>query len=112
MEPENESITFPSPPATHTHSDNRGYPSPPRQSAVSPVREGRATPLPCSPPCHAAASRSSASGSKARAARFQAFEGEVLTPIFMPVGMQTTVKSMSADELEAVGSHALPPPEH
>jgi queuine tRNA-ribosyltransferase len=48
-----------------------------------------------------------ASGSQARAARFQTLHGEVLTPIFMPVGTQATVKSMTVDGLEAVGSRVL-----
>lgn len=46
-------------------------------------------------------------GSKARAARFRTLHGEVLTPIFMPVGTQATVKSMTVDDLRAVGSHVL-----
>lgn len=48
-----------------------------------------------------------ASASKARAARFQTLHGEVLTPIFMPVGTQATVKSMTVDGLHAVGSRVL-----
>jgi queuine tRNA-ribosyltransferase len=48
-----------------------------------------------------------ASASKARAARFRTLHGEVLTPIFMPVGTQATVKSMTVDGLHAVGSRVL-----
>jgi queuine tRNA-ribosyltransferase len=46
-------------------------------------------------------------GSKARAARFQTLHGEVLTPIFMPVGTQATVKSQTVDTLQEVGSNVL-----
>jgi len=48
-----------------------------------------------------------ATGSKARAARFRTLHGEVRTPVFMPVGTQATVKGMTVDVLEAVGSHVL-----
>jgi len=34
-----------------------------------------------------------ATGSRARAARFQTLHNEVLTPLFMPVGTQATVKA-------------------
>jgi|UniRef100_UPI00404AF57C queuine tRNA-ribosyltransferase len=46
-------------------------------------------------------------GSKARAARFQTLHGEVLTPIFMPVGTQATVKSMNVESLKTTGSNVL-----
>ena len=48
-----------------------------------------------------------APGSKARAARFTTLHNEVLTPLFMPVGTQATVKGMSADDLEDMGSQIL-----
>jgi queuine tRNA-ribosyltransferase len=48
-----------------------------------------------------------ASGSKARAARFQTLHGEVKTPIFMPVGTQATVKSQTVESLKEVGSNVL-----
>jgi queuine tRNA-ribosyltransferase len=39
----------------------------------------------------------------ARAGRLGTLHGEVLTPAFMPVGTQATVKSLTPDELEAAG---------
>ncbi len=45
--------------------------------------------------------------SKARAGRFQTSHGEVLTPVFMPVGTQATVKGQTVDALKAVGSSVL-----
>jgi queuine tRNA-ribosyltransferase len=48
-----------------------------------------------------------ATGSRARAARFRTLHGEVLTPVFMPVGTQATVKGLSVDDLDAVGSRVL-----
>ena len=48
-----------------------------------------------------------ASGSKARAARFLTRHGEVQTPVFMPVGTQATVKSMNVGSLKEVGSRVL-----
>src|SRR5690606_38018888 len=48
-----------------------------------------------------------ASGSKARATRFTTLHGEVQTPIFMPVGTQATVKSMSVGDLKTTGSNVL-----
>jgi queuine tRNA-ribosyltransferase len=48
-----------------------------------------------------------ASGSKARAARFQTLHGEVQTPVFMPVGTQATVKAQTVDTLKATGSSVL-----
>ncbi len=48
-----------------------------------------------------------APGSKARAGRFRTLHNEVLTPLFMPVGTQATVKGLMADELLAMGSQIL-----
>ena len=48
-----------------------------------------------------------ASGSNARAAKFQTLHGEVQTPVFMPVGTQATVKSQTVDTLKATGSSVL-----
>ena len=48
-----------------------------------------------------------ASGSKARAARFQTLHGEVQTPIFMPVGTQATVRFQTVETLKATGSRVL-----
>lgn len=48
-----------------------------------------------------------ATGSKARAARFTTLHGEVQTPIFMPVGTQATVKSMNVESLKETGSNVL-----
>ena len=48
-----------------------------------------------------------ATGSKARAAKFQTLHGEVRTPVFMPVGTQATVKSQTVDTLKAAGSSVL-----
>src|SRR6185369_11171595 len=48
-----------------------------------------------------------ASGSKARAAKFTTLHGEVQTPVFMPVGTQATVKSQTVDTLKATGSSVL-----
>ena len=45
--------------------------------------------------------------SKARAGRFQTQHGEVLTPVFMPVGTQATVKGQTVDSLREVGSSVL-----
>ncbi len=48
-----------------------------------------------------------ARGSKARAGRFHTLHGEVLTPVFMPVGTQATVKAQTVDTLKATGSRVL-----
>ncbi|MDP1578955.1 MAG: tRNA guanosine(34) transglycosylase Tgt [Candidatus Didemnitutus sp.] len=48
-----------------------------------------------------------ASGSKARAASFTTRHGPVQTPIFMPVGTQATVKSMTAPTLKTTGANVL-----
>src|SRR6266849_3594412 len=48
-----------------------------------------------------------ASGSRARAARFHTLHGEVLTPVFMPVATQATVRGLSVEDLQAAGSTVL-----
>lgn len=48
-----------------------------------------------------------ASGSQARAARFRTLHNEVLTPLFMPVGTQATVKAQTPEALLASGSQIL-----
>lgn len=48
-----------------------------------------------------------APGSRARAGRLQTLHGEALTPIFMPVGTQATVKGLTVEDLEAAGSRVL-----
>jgi queuine tRNA-ribosyltransferase len=48
-----------------------------------------------------------ASGSHARAARFRTLHGEVLTPVFMPVGTQATVRGLTVEDLEAAGTQML-----
>jgi queuine tRNA-ribosyltransferase len=48
-----------------------------------------------------------ARGPRARAARFHTLRGEVLTPVFMPVGTQATVRGLSVDDLRAAGSTVL-----
>ena len=46
-------------------------------------------------------------GTRARAARFSTLHGEVLTPLFMPVGTQATVKSQTVESLKIAGSTIL-----
>ena len=46
-------------------------------------------------------------GSRARAARFQTRHGEVLTPVFMPVGTQATVKNLTRDDLTTIGAQVV-----
>ena len=48
-----------------------------------------------------------AEGSHARAARFRTLHNEVLTPLFMPVGTQATVKAQLTSMLEDTGSQIL-----
>ncbi len=48
-----------------------------------------------------------ASASAARAARLKTLHGEVLTPVFMPVGTQATVKSQTRETLVETGSQVL-----
>ncbi len=45
--------------------------------------------------------------SRARAARFRTLHGEVLTPVFMPVGTHATVKGLTVEDLAAAGSTVL-----
>src|SRR3954466_3729724 len=47
------------------------------------------------------------SGSNARAGRFRTLHNEVLTPLFMPVGTQATVKAQTVEDLESSGSQVL-----
>ncbi|MBV5332656.1 tRNA-guanine transglycosylase, partial [bacterium] len=48
-----------------------------------------------------------ATGSCARAARFRTLHNEVLTPLFMPVGTQATVKAQTPEFLHGSGSQIL-----
>ncbi len=48
-----------------------------------------------------------ASGTRARAGRFRTLHNEVLTPLFMPVGTQATVKAQLPQSLEDAGSQIL-----
>ena len=48
-----------------------------------------------------------ATGSRARAARFQTLHNEVHTPLFMPVGTHATVKAQLPQTLEDAGSQIL-----
>ena len=48
-----------------------------------------------------------ADGSRARAAVFRTLHNEVLTPLFMPVGTQATVKAQLPEALEEAGSQIL-----
>ena len=48
-----------------------------------------------------------AKGLKARAGRFQTSHGEVLTPAFMPVGTQGTVKSITPMQLREIGPQVI-----
>lgn len=48
-----------------------------------------------------------AAGSRARAAAFRTLHNEVLTPLFMPVGTQATVKAQLPQSLEDSGSQIL-----
>jgi queuine tRNA-ribosyltransferase len=43
-----------------------------------------------------------AKDSRARVGRFTILYGEVLTPIFMPVGTQASVKSQNVDSLKVI----------
>jgi len=45
--------------------------------------------------------------SKARAAVLSTAHGEVETPIFMPVGTQATVKTLSSEDLKTIGSQII-----
>lgn len=44
---------------------------------------------------------------KARAGRLKTDHGEILTPAFMPVGTQATVKTLSSKELEEIGAQII-----
>jgi queuine tRNA-ribosyltransferase len=44
---------------------------------------------------------------KARTGKITTPHGEVETPVFMPVGTQATVKTMTPEELEAIGSEII-----
>ena len=46
-------------------------------------------------------------GSMARAGRFQTAHGECLTPLFMPVGTQATVKALGPDDLRELGATCI-----
>ena len=48
-----------------------------------------------------------ATGSRARAARFRTLHNEVETPLFMPVGTHATVKAQLTQSLEDAGSQIL-----
>lgn len=48
-----------------------------------------------------------AAGSRARAGRLRVARGEMLTPAFMPVGTQATVKNLDTDALREVGARCL-----
>lgn len=48
-----------------------------------------------------------ASGSEARAGVFRTLHNEVLTPVFMPVGTQATVKAQTPETLAEAGSQVL-----
>ena len=48
-----------------------------------------------------------ATGSSARAGRLHTLHGEVLTPVFMPVGTQATVKGLPVEDLHASGAQVL-----
>ncbi len=48
-----------------------------------------------------------APGSRARAGRFQTLHGEILTPLFMPVGTQATVRNIRTKVLKDAGSQIL-----
>ena len=43
----------------------------------------------------------------ARAGRLHTSRGDVLTPVFMPVGTQASVKSLSSGDLEALGAQII-----
>ncbi len=48
-----------------------------------------------------------ATGSSARIGRLQTLHGEIVTPVFMPVGTQATVKGQTTDTLKALGTQVL-----
>jgi queuine tRNA-ribosyltransferase len=48
-----------------------------------------------------------AAGSRARAGRLRTLHGEVLTPVFMPVGTHAAVRGLPVEDLEAAGAQVL-----
>lgn len=46
-------------------------------------------------------------GTKGRLGIIKTLHGEVLTPVFMPVGTQATVKAMTPEELEDIGAEII-----
>jgi queuine tRNA-ribosyltransferase len=50
---------------------------------------------------------SEADGTRARAGRFRTLHGEIISPIFMPVGTQATVKGLTVESLRSIGSRML-----
>lgn len=48
-----------------------------------------------------------ANGSHARAGRLRTLHSEVLTPVFMPVGTQATVRAQTFDTLESLGAQVI-----
>lgn len=46
-------------------------------------------------------------GTRARSGRFETPHGDILTPVFMPVGTRATVKGLTPDVLRAAGSRIL-----
>src|SRR3712207_1368776 len=44
---------------------------------------------------------------KARTGRIQTPHGEIETPVFMPVGTQATVKAMTKEELDEIGTQII-----
>jgi queuine tRNA-ribosyltransferase len=44
---------------------------------------------------------------KARIGKIKTFHGEINTPVFMPVGTKATVKTMSPEELEEIGTEII-----
>ncbi len=48
-----------------------------------------------------------ASGSRARAAKFRTLHGEILSPLFMPVGTQASVRNVHPQSLKDSGSQIL-----
>ena len=77
------------------------HPSNPESSTG--VRDSR----PVKTPLNFTLERESGGGSRARAATFQTFHGEVRTPIFMPVGTQATVKGQTVDSLKTTGARLI-----
>src|SRR5215210_1339129 len=51
--------------------------------------------------------KADAQGSRARAGRFRTLHNEILTPVFMPVGTQATVKAQLPPSLEEGGAQIV-----